>query len=110
MYITTIHIVLTNTTPTEKLRVVGPALVRMDPKRKVTPLTLDLDSDVSLDTDTNPDPDPNAAVSLNFLEKGKGKVPEDLNGGPAPKVRTTFSLNNVLNHTNSALLTREPRW
>jgi hypothetical protein len=84
----------------------------MDPKRKATLLTLNLDSDVDFDAaaDSNAAADADAAVSLNLLEKGKGKAPEDLNGGPAPKVRTMFSLNNVLNHTNSALLARETRW
>jgi hypothetical protein len=76
-YLTIIYIVLTNTTPTEKLRVV---LVLEDPK---TPFTLDLDSKVDFDAGASASVDASAsanananaaaAIFLKFLEKGEGR-------------------------------------
>ena len=101
-YLTIVYIVLTNKPPTEKPRAVTPALVLVlvPPKPKPKPkmlLFMDSDSDLDLNSDSNSSA--NAAVSLKKLDKGKGKAtdpPEDLNEGPAPRVHTTFLLNNVL--------------
>ena len=91
-YITIVYIVPTNKPPTEKPRAVTRALalvpVAPKPKPRAPP-----------SIDSNPDFDADATVSLTNLDKGKGKAidpPEDPNGGPAPRVRTTFLLNNVL--------------